>query len=981
MNYTNKMGKFFSSPKFYSIFLLISTLVASLSVQAQLVQIVVEPYDPSILAPDWADIAEAEGYMTYRIYAELQNPTDKVVEMTSQQNYDQETQTLTNCLVTFFDAENGWFNEVDLAATLGSSVNQGACVFFPGLCADSWLTIGMSNSGQAGDVQSVGLPLAASFGAVNPGVNFLGVDGSVFALPTDPNTLPVGPNNRVLLAQLTTSGDFTYGINLNVWPEGEPSDGIIYTYDDCFIFANEGLLNYEQVIGIGLEGPPLAATAELVNDNECGGDSSAEVCVDVLLGSAPFNISVTAAGDPGFSVSETLQESGQWCVDGLGCFGGNGTYFFTVTDANGYTTTEEIEVFCPTSLELEIEITPVFCFGQADGEITIDVTGGTGTIEIVSDIPGFDGFTGSSPFSTTITNVPAGEFIVTVDDENECAVSQTVIMDEPELFEASFIVVDMTCAGQCDGAASFEASGGVPPYTLTVSDDNGNEQDPLALCSGTFTATVSDSNGCIVSQEIEVDEPPMIEYNFETTNVTCNGQQNGTICISDVIGGTGSISWQISSPPNSSTPYGTEPCFTNLGPASYSVNFIDENGCIVTENNIVISEPEPLEIVLNATDISCNGFGDGQIEVSFTGGTGDVSMIEPEIGLLPTTLGGLEAAVYTIVIEDETGCQASGSATINEPEVLTVEVLSVTEISCGGECSGIAELLIEGGTGEITIFLNGEPSEPTGLCAGDYLLEVQDENGCVAVDEFTIIQPDPISFLISVNNVTCTGMNDGTVNILPQGGVGQVTFEIIEDVDPNSLFEGTYNIIGQDETGCFADTTFTIGADLVTDMELTTFSSPVSCWEEGDGTATVAVTGGEQPISYSWSDSNGQTTATAIGLTEDTYSVIVVDAIGCTLSEFVEVEPTEGCFFIATAVTPNGDGFNDEWVIGGLEYFPNSMVQVYNRWGQLLFESRGYSTRWDATWNGRRVPIADYYFVITYDENREPITGTVTVKY
>jgi gliding motility-associated-like protein len=80
-------------------------------------------------------------------------------------------------------------------------------------------------------------------------------------------------------------------------------------------------------------------------------------------------------------------------------------------------------------------------------------------------------------------------------------------------------------------------------------------------------------------------------------------------------------------------------------------------------------------------------------------------------------------------------------------------------------------------------------------------------------------------------------------------------------------------------------------------------------------------------------------------------------------------------------LTPNGDGFNDDWVIGGLEFFPTALVQVYNRWGQLLFESRGYNQRWDGTWNGRLVSVADYYYVITYDVNRDPLTGTVTVKY
>jgi gliding motility-associated-like protein len=195
------------------------------------------------------------------------------------------------------------------------------------------------------------------------------------------------------------------------------------------------------------------------------------------------------------------------------------------------------------------------------------------------------------------------------------------------------------------------------------------------------------------------------------------------------------------------------------------------------------------------------------------------------------------------------------------------------------------------------------------------------------------------------------------------------------------LFEGVYNVTAVDETGCTADSTFEVLADIITDMEVTVFSSPVTCWNEGDGTATAAVTGGTLPISYQWNDPQAQITATAVGLVEEVYTVVVTDAIGCTLSYLVEVEPTVGCFFIADMLTPNGDGANDEWVIGGLEFFPSSSVQIFNRWGQLLFESKGYPNRWDGTYNGNILPIADYYYVITYDNSKDPITGTVTIKY
>ena len=111
------------------------------------------------------------------------------------------------------------------------------------------------------------------------------------------------------------------------------------------------------------------------------------------------------------------------------------------------------------------------------------------------------------------------------------------------------------------------------------------------------------------------------------------------------------------------------------------------------------------------------------------------------------------------------------------------------------------------------------------------------------------------------------------------------------------------------------------------------------------------------------------------------YSVVVTDYIGCTLGFLATVDPTEDCLFIAGAITPNGDGVNDRWVVGGLEFFPQSEVEVFNRWGQLLFRSKPGTTWWDGTFNGALLPASDYYYVITVFPGAAPITGTVTLKY
>ena len=335
------------------------------------------------------------------------------------------------------------------------------------------------------------------------------------------------------------------------------------------------------------------------------------------------------------------------------------------------------------------------------------------------------------------------------------------------------------------------------------------------------------------------------------------------------------------------------------------------------------------------------------------------------------------------MVEDENGCSIVGNSEIIEPDSLMVEWLVLEEVVCGGDCDGSAVVDFSGGTGAVILTLNGtDDFDFNALCAGPYTANVIDGNLCEDSTQFEILEPDPIEVLIDVTNVTCTGMSDGAVNVFPIGGTGDITWEIAQEgIDLFNLYEGVYNITAIDSTGCVEDTAFVVAADEETDMILNMLSSPVTCWNEEDGTATASLVGGYQPVEFLWSDILAQTTATATGLFEDTYSVVVTDSLGCTLTDVVVVEPTIGCFFIAEAITPNGDGYNDEWIVGGLEFFPTAKVKVYNRWGQELFSSIGYDVRWDGRYNNAPLPMADYYYVIEFAEAQDAITGTVTLKY
>jgi gliding motility-associated-like protein len=89
----------------------------------------------------------------------------------------------------------------------------------------------------------------------------------------------------------------------------------------------------------------------------------------------------------------------------------------------------------------------------------------------------------------------------------------------------------------------------------------------------------------------------------------------------------------------------------------------------------------------------------------------------------------------------------------------------------------------------------------------------------------------------------------------------------------------------------------------------------------------------------------------------------------------------EECLRIPNAFTPNGDGNNDTWIIENLEYYPQSWVQIFNRWGQLLYEGYSSNEGWDGTYNNHFVPTGSYYYIIRTNTEASPLTGILSVIY
>jgi gliding motility-associated-like protein len=1019
------------------------TLGIAPSIQAQIVyDLDLDVVQDTVLYDGFADVPP--GFRRYKIYAVMEDPADEIRAIAADD-------IAADVIPPFyFNAACGCYNNA-LAGHFGININAPLVPVFPEIAFDTWWTIGAEDNLQGSSLSStpgIGLAYAASDAICTVPIT----DQAIFTTPPDEGSI-AGTDLRILIGQITTCDEFEVQVCVNYWPEGVApigelstrcTDGPWQVTDMCAQLIDPAVTVLQEIdcsgvlaevmIGDGafpasveysvfqildgdtiaysppsgddtinlpegeyyvaivdvlngcrdttdvfsfVEPPYLDLSATLAQDNLCGDIDIAQICVEATGGTG--ELTFNAHHDVGLDIAPT-----DGCFSALSCFLDDGTYTISVTDENLCISDTVLVISCPDLLVLEASATEVTCTGYSDAAIAATAEGGTGPltltlVELENDI------IGSPPLSFDLGSLPSGTYTFELEDGNGCTVTEQLIVIEPEGLSVIYALSDVECAGQCNGLLLADIQGGELPYVISVTDLDGNDVNAGALCPGNYIHTTSDDNLCNVVDTMSISGPDTIFFSVDVTNVPCSGQDAGTICVDSLVGGTGPLTTELVPLPAGG---GDDDCF-NVPAGFYQVFVVDSLGCASNPVDATVIEPGAIVITPTITPVSCIGDGDGSVIVAATGGSGELSLVSPFIFTLPDTLIGLPGDSMMLVVGDPLGCIDSLQIVIPEPDSVLLMTTLVQDLTCGGDCSGAIELAMNGGTGDLQLFLDAitdstgiSTDDLIGLCSQDYALYLVDANGCADSITVPVAEPAPLLFEITVQNVTCTGMDDGVAIITTVGGTGPAEWSFTAGaIDVLNLFEGEYPISGVDSMGCAVDSVLLVIADIETDMVVEIFTSPVSCWQTADGTATAAVTGGAYPIQYVWSDPLAQASATAIGLSEDTYSLVVTDDIGCTLGFLATVEPTEDCLFVADALTPNGDGINDTWVVGGLEFFPGSEVTVYNRWGQLIFRSVQARSWWDGTMNGSPLPAADYYYVITVDSGTEPLTGTVTLKY
>lgn len=576
-----------------------------------------------------------------------------------------------------------------------------------------------------------------------------------------------------------------------------------------------------------------------------------------------------------------------------------GTWNITISDAGTCDTTVTFTILDNNPVITNAIQTDVACFGDCTGEITVAPTGGTPPYTVTwSDLQ----------VGNTATGLCAGSITVTITDGNGCVKDSTFTITEPtEMTSASTFSNPSTCL-ICNGSATVNITGGTPGYTYDWDPDpSGGDGSNFAsgLCPGVVTCTITDANGCTLIETFAISDIDAEDITMSSTDVSCFGECDGTaevtyicsdpVCTNQWYEGVGG------------TPIAGETATTiiDLCAGTYFVEVTNASLCVAVDS-VTISSPPQIMPNETITPIVCNGDANGAIDLVPSGGTGAgytyVWTPAPPVGDGTANVSGLSAGTWCVDISDSDGCTESWCFDLLDPTPIVITP-SGSDVSCNGLCDGIISVTVSGGGGGFTYqWLDGAGSPIvgetgtiiTGLCAGNYSLDVTDANGCtVNSGIITISEPIAITGPVTGTDITCFGDCDGTVTVTPGGGTPAYT---IQWYDSGGLIGATtttvtdlcpedyYAVIG-DANGCIF-TTATISIIEPAELTATVVANDASCFGVCDGDAEVFPVGGTPAYIYEWLTIGGGavvggTNAAVPNLCAGGYTVEVTDQNGC----------------------------------------------------------------------------------------------------
>lgn len=579
-------------------------------------------------------------------------------------------------------------------------------------------------------------------------------------------------------------------------------------------------------------------------------------------------------------------------------------------------------------------VTAVSCNGGSNGTITINATGGVAPYVFT-----IDGWA-TSQTSNVFSGLTAGTYTVQASDaSNITSAPRKVTISQPTQVSFTTSTNNISCNGGTNGRIYFVGSGGVSPYNFSV--DGGTtwrtSNNVTGLGAGTYSCLIRDSRLCQSAMTtITLTQPDRLTASANATDITCYGDQNGTIAIT-AQGGVSPFQYSI----NGGSTWSSSANFTNLGPgSSYLYRVRDANACLSLVQGVTVNTPGPAQLQVVVTDVTCFGNGNGTISANATGGHhnfnysidgGNTYLSQNEFLQLPQ-------GNYSVVAMDGSGCTTpTQNVQVNEPAALAVTG-TLSSYGCGyaisgdGESDGGVVLSVSGGNGgNQFVWSDGTTQNAiSGLGVGNYAVTVTDQKGCTAQANWQLTAPDPLVLVLNSKQyaggfgVSCNGSMDGEVYSVVTGGCGPYTYQWSNGSNLDQVLNvasNNYELLVTDANGKQVQSAIFLPEPPPIDFWYE--ATQVSCFGQSDGLVEMTVNLGNGPFAYSVD--GGQTFQTSplfagLGYAY-AYPLQVSDANGC-MSDILSMSlavPTPLTASVITRNPNNAAGNNGKITVAGSE--------------------------------------------------------------
>ncbi len=681
-----------------------------------------------------------------------------------------------------------------------------------------------------------------------------------------------------------------------------------------------------------------------------------------------------------------------------------GPVIVTATDQNGCPGSGVVTITEPDLLELAFNTSDVNCTGGNDGSATAVVTGGVMPFNYL-----WSG--GNAPDQQTTAMLTAGNYSVIVEDANGCQVSGNVDIGEPQNGLQLSVSTFRGCFGLNENEAEAAVSGGTLPYQYSWTPMGGTAAMADNLPNGDFTVVVTDALGCTIQETVTLDDLDDVDVAIAFDLPSCNNGFDGAIAANIVTGGTGmgyTYLWST----------GDMDDFINglQGGQMYSVTVEDSQGCQGIAS-LLLQDPPAMQASAEITDAFCSGTSDGSILIStIENNQGDVTYQWDAAAMDQTTqlAGNLGAGNYSVVITDTSGCSITQVYSVGEPVPMIVD-FETTDNDCFGGTDGSIDTDVSGGTpGYTFIWSNGAATAKlTDVPSDMYYVTITDMNGCEKEDSIFLNQPSVVTINLSVDDVSCFGEMDGSINIEPIGGTQPYTYSLDNQQFFGSptliaLTAGNYSVFVKDANGCvYSNNTAVsepppVSVSIIAnglDVEDLTIQSGEDILLDADVSNAMGM------VTYTWTASWCGTLSCPSDTTDcaadidcsnpvafpdfaNDYTLFIEDENGCQAEDQIRVQVKKTrSVVVPTGFTPNGDGMNDLLSVHGRSGTMVNLFQLFDRWGELLFEDveipiNDTTRGWDGTFKSQDMPSGVYvwYVEVEYSDGMtESFKGETTL--